>query len=42
MSAFKRIFHWCETCKEKTSHIKEDNIISCEECNTTEELNHGS
>lgn len=41
MSAFKRIIKWCSNCKEKTSHIKEDTVLFCEECEITEETNHG-
>lgn len=41
MPVFNRLFNWCEVCDKETSHIKEDNILSCEECNNTEEITNG-
>lgn len=37
MSAFLRKLLYCRECNGKTSHVLEDGIKTCEECNTTTE-----
>jgi hypothetical protein len=38
--AYRKVFIFCETCREKTNHVLEGDITVCLECNlTTEEHN---
>lgn len=37
MSAFLRKFLFCKECMQKTSHILEEGVKTCEDCNTTTE-----